>query len=438
MAVLTVTELNRHIRIILEQDVGEVSVAGEVSNLSKPASGHFYFTMKDVTAQVRCVFFHNRHLSQHRELQNGQSILVKGKVSVYEARGDYQLIVEELSEAGLGQLHQLFEALKLKLAAQGLFDPLRKKLLPRFPQCIGIITSTTGAAIRDILATLARRFAYARVIIYPSDVQGKSATPQLIQAIQQASADKQCDVLILARGGGSLEDLWAFNDESLVRAIALSDIPIVSGVGHETDFTLSDFVADLRAATPTAAAEAVTPDQTELIAYFNATQQRLVVALKRLIQHKQLLLHHEIKKMMSPSRLIATHWQTLDYLSQHLLRLMQQTLLSKKHHLHLLITRLSAQHTGVLVRQASMQIQRLENQLIQVIDTYLQKLKQQLHALFMTLNAVSPLATLDRGYALVTHENHVLFESQAVKPGELVDIRLAKGQLICEVVTCIK
>lgn len=433
MHVLSVTQLNRHIRNILEQDVGEVCVEGEISNLSKPASGHFYFTMKDATAQVRCVFFRNRHTSIHTRLQNGQLVLARGKLSLYEARGDYQLIVEELNEAGQGDLHQLFELLKVKLAALGLFEAARKKSLPRFPHSIGIITSASGAALRDILTTLARRFPQALVFIYPSDVQGKLAAPQLVAAIQRANAEKRCDVLILARGGGSIEDLWAFNDETLAYTIAGSLIPIVSGVGHETDFTIADFVADLRAATPTAAAEAATPDYMELIAYFQTMYDRLLAAIQRYIQHQSLLLRHEVQKITSPGQLIATHWQTLDYLDRHLFRAMQHALTQKQHRLHLLLARLHAQNPQLLFLRVTTQVSRLERQLCQAMDGYMRALKQRFHSQLVTLHAVSPLATLDRGYALVTHNHRLLFDSKDAEIGDVVDIRLAKGRLICEV-----
>ncbi|MDP3562836.1 MAG: exodeoxyribonuclease VII large subunit [Legionellaceae bacterium] len=433
MQILSVTQLNRHIRTILEQDVGEVCVEGEISNLSKPASGHFYFTMKDASAQIRCVFFRNRHTPLHQQLQSGQQVVARGMLSLYEARGDYQLIVNELNESGLGDLHQLFESLKVKLAALGLFEQARKKPLPRFPLCIGIITSSSGAALRDILSTLARRFPHAQVVIYPSDVQGKLAAPQLVSAIERANNEKRCNVLILARGGGSLEDLWPFNDETLAYTIAGSIIPIVTGVGHETDFTIADFVADWRAATPTAAAEAITPDQLELIAYFQTVVIRLLSAVRRDIQHKTLLLTHQIQKITSPGQLIASYWQTLDYFERQMQRAMSQFLTAKQHRLHLMVTRLNAQNPQLLFVQAKAQINQLETQLGQVMNTYLQQCKRRFQQQLVTLHAVSPLATLDRGYAIVMHQNQLLFENTAVSVGDVIDIRLAKGNLTCEV-----
>ncbi len=430
LSVLSVSQLNRQVRSWLEHELGEVCVEGEVSNLSKPASGHFYFTLKDASAQLRCVYFRNHHTNDTRLImQNGQQIIARGRLSLYEARGDYQLIVEEVSEAGQGDLFRQFELLKTKLAALGLFEPQRKKPLPQFPIIIGVITSKQAAALHDILTTLARRYPLAEVIVYPSDVQGKQAAPQLINAIAQANHDRRCDVLILARGGGSIEDLWAFNDEHLAHAIAASQIPIVSGIGHETDFTIADFVADFRAATPTAAAEAITPNAVDLLAYLQAMQARLITATTRFVQHKQLLLSHEIQKITSPSQLIATHWQTLDYLSSHLQRALLQSLAQKRHRLHLTLARLTAKNPGIMLQQARIHLQGLESQLLQQTVMKLTACKQQFATQLATLHAVSPLATLDRGYAIVTHRHKVLYDNKQVKAGDIITIRLAKGML---------
>ncbi len=388
--ILTVTQLNRQVRSYLEYEVGEVCVAGEISNFSKPASGHFYFTLKDATAQVKCVYFRNRHTGVARGLDNGQQVIARGKLSLYEARGDYQLIVEQLDEAGQGDLYRQFELLKVKLAALGLFDAARKKPLPRIPQCIGVITSATGAAMHDILTTLERRFPLVPVLVYASDVQGKQAAPQLIQALVRANHEKRCDVLILARGGGSIEDLWAFNDEQLAHAIFNSAIPVVSGVGHETDFTIADFVADLRAATPTAAAESVVPNKMDLI-------------------------------------------QTLDYLERHLHRAMGQLLAKQQHQLQMTVMRLQGNHPGRLVQQALMRVSTLEVSLHKLMEMKIALLRQHFMQQLATLHAVSPLATLDRGNAIATCRNTVLLESEQVRPGDVIDVRLARGSLACEV-----
>ncbi|WP_062728664.1 exodeoxyribonuclease VII large subunit, partial [Legionella pneumophila] len=325
LPILTVSQLNRQVKGFLENEIGLVHVEGEISNLSKPSSGHYYFTLKDSTAQIRCAFFKNRHSnSLLRNFNDGQQIVATGKLSLYEARGEYQLIVEEIVKAGMGILYQRFEELKIKLASEGLFNPERKKPLPRIPETIGIITSPTGAAIQDILSTLARRFPIARIIIYPSEVQGQTAPQQLVKALKLANAHKRCQVLILARGGGSIEDLWAFNDEYLARQIAISEIPVVSGIGHETDFTIADFVADYRAETPTAAATAVTPNCIELFNILDTAIYRLHDAIIRLVKGLQLKLNHLIDKIASPRQTISTYWQTLDYLERQLISAMTQ------------------------------------------------------------------------------------------------------------------
>lgn len=430
--IFTVTSLNQQIRLLLEQQVGEIVVQGEISNFSRPASGHIYFTLKDASAQIRCVFFRHRHSAQ-QSLQNGQQIVAEGMLSVYEARGDYQLIVSAVKEAGLGDLHVLFERLKLKLAAAGLFDTARKKPLPRFPGCIGVITSATGAALRDILTTLSRRFPQALVLVYPCDVQGKAASGQLINALMRANHDLRCDVLILARGGGSIEDLWAFNDEQLAYAIAGSQIPVVTGVGHETDFTIADFVADRRAATPTAAAELVTPDYSEWMAYFQTTLVRLQVAVKRCLQHQQLVLKHSIQTLTSPDRLVATYWQKLDYLERRLHTAIQQILTSRQFQYQALMNQLSSQNPRLRLIQVKMTLQGLETQALLAIKGLYELCQQRLQAQVNTLNAVSPLATLERGYALVMREDQVIADSSILEQGDKLNVRLAKGQFLCQV-----
>ncbi|HBI21175.1 MAG TPA: exodeoxyribonuclease VII large subunit, partial [Legionella sp.] len=312
--------------------------------------------------------------------------------------------------------------------------PARKKTLPRLPDCIGIITSSSGAALHDMLTTLARRFPLIPLRIYPSDVQGKQAPQQLICALQRANLEARCDVLILARGGGSMEDLWAFNDEHLAHAIANSRIPIVSGIGHETDFTIADFVADFRAATPTAAAETVTPDWLDFMARLDLIQTSLMTAMSRFIEHKRLLLTHQIQIIASPGRLIRTHWQTLDYLDRQLHRAMQHALAQKQHRFRLAMTRMQACHPGLLYQQAQWRVRRLETDLIQAMRVILTERRQRFITQLATLQAVSPLATLERGYALATFQHQVLTDSQRVTSGDVIDVRLARGRLMCEVI----
>ncbi len=430
---LTVTQLNRQVRTWLEFELGPVAVIGELSNLAKPNSGHLYFTLKDATAQLRCVYFRNHHGADSGGFKDGQQVIATGKLSLYEARGDYQLIVHSLSEAGLGELYRQFEQLKIKLQAQGLFEQARKRSLPFFPAIIAVVTSPSGAALRDILTTLKRRFPLAAVRVYASEVQGKGAAQQLINAIAKANQEGLAEVLILARGGGSIEDLWAFNDEQLALAISNSAIPIVSGVGHETDFTIADFVADLRAATPTAAAEAVTPNQIDLLNTMIALQKRMLRAMTQHTQHQQLLLSHQIAKFLSPSQLIAKHWQTVDYLERQINHGVQILLHQQQRKLHLLLTNLHSKNPLILLQQAKIKLQTVKQQLLHCMLAKFNQLKQKLTTEMATLHAVSPLATLERGYALATYKKTLLFDSTQVNLGDDIDVRLAKGSLICQV-----
>jgi exodeoxyribonuclease VII large subunit len=386
----SVSQLNRQIKTYLEQGIGVVAVQGELSNLTKPSSGHWYFTLKDQHAQIRCVFFRHKQLRMHAEMGNGLQVVLQGTLSLYEARGDYQLIVDTMTPAGLGDLHQQFEQLKQKLLANGLFDLTRKKALPRFPRTIGIITSPTGAAIRDILTTLKRRYPLAAVQIYPSDVQGKLAPAQLIAALALANQELRCDVLILARGGGSLEDLWAFNDEALAYAIAGSTIPIVTGIGHEIDITIADLVADLRAATPTAAAEMATPVLADLLFEMQAFEQRLRQAMQRILQQQHVRYHYQQKRLVSPRHLIGKYWQALDHRDYQLRQIMSH--------------RLQTQH-------------------------------QALRNISGRLQAVSPLATLERGYAVVTQAGKLQCSVEGLNVGMQIDVQLARGQLHCEILS---
>jgi exodeoxyribonuclease VII large subunit len=428
--IFTVTQLNRQVKGFLENEIGPILVEGEVSNLSKPSSGHCYFTLKDQQAQIRCAFFKNRQSPQEM-LKEGQQVVVNGRLSLYEARGDYQLIVSQFKEAGLGALYQQFEALKNRLKQEGLFDEARKKVIPRMPRSIGLITSPTGAAIRDILSTLARRFPLAHVFVYPVEVQGNTAAGQMIQALKQANKEAKCEVLILARGGGSIEDLWAFNHEQLARQIANSTIPIVSGVGHETDFTIADFVADYRAATPTAAAEAVSVNAADLLQFVIQSRSRLQAALQQRLQYWQFLLKYCMDKLSSPQRAIAASAQKLDYLERQLLTQIASLQLQNNHQLNHIRARLEAKNPGIQLMQAQLQFKQLWQDLIKTMQAQLEQARLRLTAQLSTLHAVSPLATLDRGYAIASHAGKVLFSSEDVQPNDEIALRLAKGTLHC-------
>jgi exodeoxyribonuclease VII large subunit len=281
---ISVSELNRQVKALLEQGLAKLWVEGEISNLARPPSGHLYFSLKDESSQIRCAWFRQRQRGPTINLENGDQVLVFGRVSIYEARGDYQLIVEQLEDAGEGELRRRFEALKKKLSAEGLFDEEAKQDLPGLPGRIGVVTSPSGAAIRDIITVLNRRFPSIPVLIYPTLVQGETAATLIADAIATAVTRDECDVLIVARGGGSLEDLWSFNEEIVARAIYECPIPVVSAVGHEVDFTIADFVADVRAPTPSGAAELVVPDQAEWLRSLNATAGRIALLGRRYLE----------------------------------------------------------------------------------------------------------------------------------------------------------
>jgi exodeoxyribonuclease VII large subunit len=433
--IFTVSRLNLDVRFILEGSFPMLWVEGEISNFAAPSSGHWYFSLKDATAQVRSAMFkpHNRKLGFLPK--DGMHVMLKARVSLYEGRGEFQLIAEHMEEIGEGQLRKAFDALKKKLQEAGLFDPLHKKVLPAMPKSIGVITSPTGAAIRDILSVLQRRFPCVPVIIYPTLVQGDTAAPQIVRAIKIANHRKECEVLILSRGGGSLEDLWPFNEESVAQAIFQSHLPIISGVGHEVDFTIADFVADVRAPTPSAAAELVTPDCEELLASLDYQQRRLIRHMKQKFQQLQQHLAWTNKHLQQqhPKRRLAEQKQNLDVAEITLVRL-QKLFVSEKHaQLKTLRARLNGLTPTHRIRelgnQLTLSLQRLGNS----VALQLQQKQQELGNVAATLDALSPLATLKRGYAIATRDHHVLRHANEVNVGDQINIRLLDGSLDCTV-----
>ena len=391
-AAITVSQLNRQVKTLLEQGIARLWVEGEISNIAKPASGHIYFSLKDDSAQIRAAFFRQRQRGPTIGLKNGDQVLAFGRVSIYEPRGDYQLIVEQVEPAGEGALKRQFEVLKKMLAAEGLFDEDRKQDLPALPERIGIITSPTGAAIRDILSILARRFPSIPVVIYPAAVQGEAAPPELIAALETAIRRDECDVLIIGRGGGSLEDLWAFNDEKLARAIVDCPIPIISAVGHEVDFTIADFVADVRAATPSGAAEIAVPDRDDWLRSVNSFAARIARLGQRTLEDRG---------------------QTLDWLARRL-----------------------AQSSPIATLQRSMiRLADLQRRLSTGTRTALADNTHRLELAMRALHAVSPLATLDRGYAIVedVKTGKVLMSAADAVAGNDIRARLAKGAIVATV-----
>lgn len=435
---LTVHALNRQIRLLLEQDVGEVAVVGELSNLSRPNSGHMYFTLKDELAQLKCAFFRNYQNNSGKQaianFESGQQVVARGLLSLYEARGDYQLLVHELTLYGLGELSRQFELLKQKLEQQGLFEVSRKRKIPQFPQQIAVITSATGAALQDILTTIARRYPLVEVVIYPSEVQGKEAASQLIVRLQQANRQGKADVIILARGGGSIEDLWAFNDEQLACAIYQSKIPVVTGIGHETDFTIADFVADWRAATPTAAAETVTPHQDNIHHLLTTHIARLVHAIQRRILQYQTILSHRHQQLSYPPYVLRQHAQRIDFLQQRMGHIEQQRLQILSQQIVQWVNKLYSKNPLIVLQQRHTLLQGVRSRLTQVMQQLLVTHQHKTAAIMATLHAVSPLATLARGYAIASYQQEVIYDSQQVKLGDTIEVRLAKGILHCEVI----
>ena len=413
-AAITVSQLNRQVKMLLEKGLARLWVEGEISNLARPASGHLYFSLKDDAAQIRAAYFRQRQRGPTIGLKNGDQVLVFGRVSLYEARGDYQLIVEQVEPAGEGALKRQFEVLKKKLAAEGLFDERHKQLLPDLPRRIGVITSPSGAAIRDIVSVLERRFPSVPVVIYPAAVQGDAAAPELIAALATAIRRDECDVLIIGRGGGSLEDLWAFNDEMLARAIFDAPIPVVSAVGHEVDFTIADFVADVRAPTPSGAAELVVPDSADWLRSVNSLAARIARLGERAVEDRA---------------------QTLDWLSRRLFQGSPQATLRRQ------AARLSEirHRLGAAMRQNALlrrpHLISLRQRLIAGSQRMLATTAHRLDLAMRGLHSVSPLATLERGYAIVedVDSGKVLLAATETKPGTDVRARLSKGELIATV-----
>lgn len=433
--VYTVTHLNRHARLLLEGELGTVAISGEISNLSIPTSGHWYFSLKDSQSQLRCAMFKGNNRSVAFRPKNGDQVLIFGKVTLYEPRGDYQLVAQTMAPAGEGLLKQQYEALKQRLFEEGLFAESLKQPLPPHPTRIGIISSPTGAALHDILSVLARRAPHVQVIIYPSQVQGEPAAAQLVAALAAANRRAETDVLILARGGGSLEDLWCFNDERVIRAIAASRLPIVSAVGHEVDFTLSDLVADLRAPTPSAAAELISRDGDAQQAQYQQWQLRLQQAQRRyLLQSRQLLdrLNARLQRQ-HPRQQLQQQAQQLDQLQARLHRAFRQCFTRAQQRLTQSQLRLSHQHPAQQLHGSRLALQALQTRLSTQMYTRLQRNKHQLALAGSRLNAISPLATLARGYSITQHKTQVITAARQVQVGDQLRTRLAQGEVLSRV-----
>ncbi|WP_312584727.1 exodeoxyribonuclease VII large subunit [Atlantibacter sp.] len=435
-AIYTVSRLNQAVRMLLEQQMGQVWISGEISNFTQPASGHWYFTLKDDGAQVRCAMFRNSNRRVTFRPQHGQQVLVRANITLYEPRGDYQIIVESMQPAGVGLLQQQFELLKQKLSQEGLFDAKHKQPLPSPAHQIGVITSKTGAALHDILHVLQRRDPSLPVVIYPTAVQGDDAPAQIVRAIELANQRAECDVLIVGRGGGSLEDLWSFNDERVARAIFASRIPIVSAVGHETDVTIADFIADLRAPTPSAAAEVVSRNQQELLRQIQGQQQRLEMAMDYFfanLQQRFTRLHHRLQQQ-HPQLRLARQQTTLERLRQRLNNAVEARLRQGTQQHQRVTQRLNQQQPQGRIHRAQTRIQQLEYRLSQVITARLGGTKQRFGTAIAQLEAVSPLATLARGYSVTTAtDGKVLKKTRQVKAGDMLATRVEDGVIESQV-----
>lgn len=428
---ISVSELNRQARVLLEQGLARLWVEGEISNLARPASGHLYFTLKDASAQLRCAWFRQRQRGPASGLKNGDQMLVFGKVSIYESRGDYQMIVEQLEEIGEGELRRKFEALKKKLSAEGLFDESRKKSLPALPGKIGIVTSPSGAAVRDILTVLKRRFPAIPVIIYPTAVQGDFAAAQIVSAIETAAARDDCDVLIISRGGGSLEDLWQFNEEAVARAISNCPIPTISAVGHEIDFTIADFVADVRAPTPSGAAELVVPDQAEWIRRLATLTARVTNLAQRALEDRFQSLDWLNRRLLqsSPASTVARQREWLKNLQQVMAAVMRHGLGIRARKLGAAGSLLLQHSPALSLQRTGLRLQSLQQRLQSAVAGLVVNRQQRLRLAARTLDSVSPLATLERGYSIVTHAESGTLVSKIddIDDGTKIRARLANG-----------
>ena len=431
---LTVSELNHQARHLLESSFMQVWVEGELSGFSRPSSGHWYFSLKDQKCQIRCAMFRGANQRIRTLPREGDQIRIRGKVTLYENRGDFQIIVEHLEPAGLGALQQAFEALKARLQSEGLFDPARKKPIPATPRHIGVVTSPTGAAIHDILTVLKRRCPAIPVTLYPTAVQGQPATADIVQAIARAQQHGLADVLIIGRGGGSLEDLWCFNEEAVARAIAACPIPTVSAVGHEVDVTIADFVADLRAPTPSAAAEKISPDQQDWLRRLAEQQGRLGQSARRLLQRLHNQLGHLSARLRDPRRELLEKAQRMDELELRLNKAIRDRLDQQKQKTDYLLQRMSAQSPRRTLKTVREQTQRLEERLTLATRHQLRQKDERLQHIAQTLHVVSPLATLGRGYAIVKDDNdRIVRKAGDLETGSQITARLGHGSVSARV-----
>ncbi|MDD5364576.1 MAG: exodeoxyribonuclease VII large subunit [Gallionellaceae bacterium] len=433
--VLTVSELNRLARMAVERALPVAWIAGEISNLTRAPSGHWYFTLKDAGAAVRCAMFRNRNQFMDWRPENGMQVEVRAQATLYEARGEFQLSVEAMRRAGLGALFEAFQRLKEKLEQEGLFDPARKRPLPEQPASIGVVTSPRAAALRDVLTTLKRRWPLARVVIYPTLVQGAGAAGQIVSAIRSAGERAECQVLLVVRGGGSIEDLWSFNDEAVARAIAACPVPVVSGVGHETDFTIADFAADVRAPTPTGAAQLATPDGEEWLRRVARLDRMLGGEMRRHLDGLGQRLDGLGRRLRHPATRLEAQARHLDHLSRRLALARHAGLARQHQRLDRLTARLAALAPSVENRRD--RSEDLQRRLRFALRASLARKSVAVTSLTDHLAHLNPHAVLNRGYSIVRdQEGKVVLDSRRVDAGAAIAITLARGALDAEVRKC--
>ena len=433
--VYQVSQLTRDIKAIMEAAFDSIWVEGEISNFRTVASGHSYFVLKDAKSQVRCVLFKGHRAGIKFQPEDGDQVLLFGRITVYDARGEYQIVTESMEPRGLGALQKAYEQLKIKLEKEGLFDEEKKKPLPEFPWKIGVVTSSTGAAVRDILNIVRRRNPKISALLYPTKVQGEGAAKEIAKGIHELNQRKDIEVIIIGRGGGSLEDLWSFNEEEVARAINTSCIPIVSAVGHEIDFTIADFAADLRAPTPSAAAELTVPILEDTLREIGSLNEALINSLEKKLKDYFDLLKRLMDRRFfhQPKEIFNPQIQRIDELHSRLLRGLEQNLLNHQQRFQDKIHRLFQASPEKNIPHMKENLSMLEKRMQHIIQSNLLLRKERFEGILKNLNAFNPLSILERGYSICSKDEKSLKSIEGINPGDLINVKLAQGRLSCTV-----
>ncbi|MFT4607680.1 MAG: exodeoxyribonuclease VII large subunit [Urechidicola sp.] len=428
-AIWTISALNFEVKTMLSEGIGTLWIEGEISNFACPASGHWYFTLKDKRAQCRAAMFKGKNNRVGFLPKNGQQVLVKAQVTLYEARGEYQLVVEHVEDAGVGELMRQYEKLKSDLDKEGLFSASLKQPLPTHPKKIGIITSPTGAAIRDVISVISRRAPHIPVLVFPTIVQGEQASEQILKALQLVKSNGECDVLLIVRGGGSLEDMWCFNDERIAREIAHFPIPVITGIGHEIDFTIADFAADFRAPTPSAAAESVTPDQFELMQTVDYQVSQLVSKMTSMLARKNDFLTQRQKRLANqhPTRQFDQLAMRLKFTYQKLLEQNQNQLSTAQHRLQLCQSSIRQSTPLQAITEKQDHLNQLSINNVNAVKQNLLIAEHQLAMQARSLDTLSPLKTLSRGFAKISKQHKLISSVEQLSTGDAIDITLRDG-----------